>query len=97
MSEKHNRNIFDIFEASLVVLCIRLVKLHFTKWPLAAMFLNQICPKSLGLPPSVILLTVESLKTIGQSNLECTQALKMAGNQLGNMIVDIKFFRSCHQ
>ena len=39
MLEKHNGNIFETFEARLVVLSITLVKLHFTKSPLAAMFL----------------------------------------------------------
>ena len=38
MTEKHNGNNFETFEASLVVLNIELVKLHFTKSPLAAMF-----------------------------------------------------------
>ena len=46
MSGKHNGNIFDTFEASLVVLSIASVKLYFTKLPLAAMFFNQFCPKS---------------------------------------------------
>ena len=43
-------------------------------------------------------MTVQSLKTIGQSNLdlEHTQALKMCGGHLGNKMVDVKyFFKSC--
>ena len=36
MSEKHNRNIFQRIKASLVVLGIASVKLHFIKSPLAA-------------------------------------------------------------
>ena len=38
MAEKHNGNIYETFEASLVVLSIASVKLRFTK--LAAMFFN---------------------------------------------------------
>ena len=38
MLEKHNGNICETFEASLVVLRVASVKLHFTKLPLAAMF-----------------------------------------------------------
>ena len=44
-------NIFEIFEASHVVLSISSVKLRFTKSPLAAMFFNQFCPKSIAFLP----------------------------------------------
>ena len=40
MLEKHNGNMFEIFEALLVVLSFSSVKLHFTKSPLAAIFIN---------------------------------------------------------
>ena len=39
MLEKHNGNIFETFEGSLVVLSIELVKWHFINLPLAAMVL----------------------------------------------------------
>ena len=45
MSEKRNGNIFEAFEARLVVLSMALVKLNFTKLPLEAMFLNQFSQK----------------------------------------------------
>ena len=40
-------------------------------------------------------MTVQSLKIIGQSNLdlEHTQALKMGGSHLGNKMMDINFFK----
>ena len=38
MLENHNGNIFETFEASLVVLSIASVKLRFTRSPPAAMF-----------------------------------------------------------
>ena len=41
ISEKHNGNIFETFEASLVVLGITSVKLHFTNLPQAAMLFNH--------------------------------------------------------
>ena len=39
-------------------------------------------------------ITVQSLKTIGQSNLDIrhTQALKLDGGHLGNKMADVKFF-----
>ena len=39
-------------------------------------------------------MTVQSLKTIGQRNLdlECTQALKVGGSHLGNKMADVNFF-----
>ena len=39
-------------------------------------------------------MTVQSLKTINQSNpnLEHIQALKMGGSHLGNKMPDVKFF-----
>ena len=70
MSEKHNGNIFETFEASLVVLSIALVKLYFTKAPLAVTFFNQFCPISLDFLPRVTSMTVQTLNTIGQSNLD---------------------------
>ena len=36
--KKHNGNIFETFEASLAVLSIASIKLHFTKSPLVTMF-----------------------------------------------------------
>ena len=94
MSEKHNGKIFETFEASFVVLRIASVKLPFTKSPLAAMFLNQFCQKSIGFLLLVISMTVQSLNIIGQSNvdLEHKQALKMCGGHLGNKMVNVKKF-----
>ena len=58
MSGKHNGNIFETFKASLVVLIgIILVKLHFTKFPLAAIFFNKFYSKSMGFLQSVISMT----------------------------------------
>ena len=48
MFEKHNGNIFETFEASLVAGRIVLVKLCFTKSHPAAMVFSQFCPKSIG-------------------------------------------------
>ena len=42
MSEKHNGNILEAFEESIVVLGIASVKFCFSKSPLAEMFLNKI-------------------------------------------------------
>ena len=39
MSEKHNRNIFETFQASLVLLSTTLIKLHVTKLPVGYVFL----------------------------------------------------------
>ena len=51
MSEKHNRSIIETSEASLVVLSIALVKLRFTNLPLVALFLNELCTKSIVFVP----------------------------------------------
>ena len=70
----------------------RIGKGAFTKSPLSAIFFNQFCPKSTGFLPGIIPMTVPSLKTTGQSNLdlERTQALKW--KQDG---VKVFFFKSC--
>ena len=41
-------------------------------------------------------MTVQSVRTIGQSNLdiECTKSFKMGGGHLGNKILDVNFFFS---
>ena len=51
MSEKHNEDMFETSEASLVLLSIASAKLRFTKLRLAAMFFIQYCPKSVDFLP----------------------------------------------
>ena len=48
----------------------------------------------MGFHPWVISITVQSLKTIGQStmDLEYTQVLKMGGSYLGNKMGYVKIF-----
>ena len=60
---------------------------------MAAMCFNQFLHKIDRLPP-MSNINVQSLKTIGQSNLEleCTQHLKMGGGHCGNKMADFKFF-----
>ena len=58
ISEKHNGIIFETYEASLVVLSIASVKLHFSKSPVVAKFLINFAQK-------VISVTAQSLKTVG--------------------------------
>ena len=59
---------FETFEANLVVLSITLVKLHFTKLALAAMFFKSVLPKI-----NMVLLISNindcTKKTIGESSL----------------------------
>ena len=51
MLDKNNGNVFETFEARLVVPSITSVKLRFTKSSMAATFFNQFCPKSIGFLP----------------------------------------------
>ena len=64
--------------------------------PLAVMFFNHFCLKSIGLLLYALSMTVQSLKTktIGKSslNLEYTQALKMGGVHLGNKMANVTYF-----
>ena len=86
MWEKHNENIFETFEASLVELSNASVKLCFTKLPPAALFFNKFGPKSIGFLPRIISMTLPCLKKIGQ----------MGGSHLGNKMADVNFFfKSC--
>ena len=76
--EKHNGNIFETFEASLVVLSITRASFVLQNCLWWQYFLFQILPKINRLPPIIISMTVQSLKTVGQSNLDLqhTQALE---------------------
>ena len=94
MSKKYNGNIFETFEASLVVLSIALVKLHFTKSALAAMFFYQFLLKINRVPLISIVNDCTKFEDINQSSLdlECIQAIKLGGGHLKNKKAETNVF-----